>query len=226
MNTVSTTSPPHNFPRRARPVRLLLVDHDPGALHALTGTLEYGLAGQVTLTTCDTGLQALQCATATRYDTIVTDVRLPEMTGLDLLTSVRQVQPNTPFVLMSGCPDRAMITQAIDAGLSDFIAKPIDRVVFLFTIRQTLHLSRLLALVQEQDSRLRRSRDGYWRTFKRLEHSHQPVMSVFRTRMRRHLVRLDAFLVKATELHRRTTDDLSLVRETLRHLAYSRLSEE
>jgi CheY-like chemotaxis protein len=130
VDTVSTTSPPHNFPRRSRPVRLLVVDHDPGALHALTGTLEYGLAGQVTLTTCDTGLQALQCATATRYATIVADVRLPEMTGLDLLMSVRQVQPNTPFVLMSGCPDRAMITQAIDAGLSDFIAKPIDRVVF------------------------------------------------------------------------------------------------
>jgi hypothetical protein len=51
-------------------------------------------------------------------------------------------------------------------------------------------------------------------------------MSVFRTRMRRHLGRLDAFLVKATELHRRTTHDLTLVRETLRGLAYSRLRDE
>jgi DNA-binding NtrC family response regulator len=208
------------------PAKVLLVDDDHLGLHALTGTLQHGLGRHFTLTTCETGLHALECATATRYDTIISDLRMPGMTGLDLLESVRKVQPNTPFVLMSGCADRAMITQALDAGLSDFIAKPIDRVVFLFTIRQTLYLSRLLALVQEQDSRLRRSRDGYWRAFKRLEHCHQPVMSVFRTRMRRHLARLDAFLAKATEIHLRTTHDLTLVRETLRGLAYSRLSDE
>jgi response regulator RpfG family c-di-GMP phosphodiesterase len=215
-------SPQHNFPRSV-PAKLLLVDDDPGTVHTLSDTLQQRLVRHFTITTCETGMQALECVTGTRYDTIISDARPLGLTGLELLTSVRHIQPHTPFVLMSGSEEQEMIAHAIDAGASDFITKPIDREIFLFTIRQTLHLSRLLALLHDQDARMRRSRDGYWRAFKRLEQSHQPSMSVFRKRMTRHLTRLDAFLVKANETHQRTAKDLTTVRETLRGLAFSRL---
>src|SRR6476619_6750335 len=91
----------HNIhSRRHRPAHLLLVDDDPALLEALAGTLQLRL-GHFTLDTCDTGMKALARVTAKHYDTIITDVNMPGMNGLEFLTHVRQVRPLTPVVLIS-----------------------------------------------------------------------------------------------------------------------------
>jgi CheY-like chemotaxis protein len=93
---------PHNIhSRRHRPAHVLLVDDDPALLEALAGTLQLRL-GHFTLDTCDTGMKALARVTAKHYDTIITDVNMPGMNGLEFLTQVRQVRPKVLHVIPLG----------------------------------------------------------------------------------------------------------------------------
>ena len=114
---------PLTHPRGLRSAHLLLVDDDPALLEALSGTLQLRL-GHFTVETCDTAMKALACVTAKQYDTIISDVNMPGMSGLEFLTLVRQVRPLTPVVLISGHADHALVSKLIDAGAADFIAKP------------------------------------------------------------------------------------------------------
>lgn len=178
---------------------------------------------------------------------------MPGMNGLDLLTQLKQVRPQTPVVLMSGHADRALIAKAIEAGASDFIAKPIDREVLMRTVRQTLHLSCLRSLLELQQGRISRARDHHICIVEKLRQSNARWLELlteahvngtslsrrgdglrrreevehnverFSKRADRQLANLDAFLMQTTQAHRQTSEELHLTEDTLRRLAFTRL---
>ena len=152
--------------------RLLLVDDDPALLEALSGTLQNRL-GHYTLHTSQTGMKALECVKASPYDAIITDWNMPGMSGLQLLEAVKQVRPQTPVVLISGHADQTLIAQALQAGATDFITKPIDRDIFLHSIRRALNLSRLQLLLARQEALIRRTRDQYLRVVEKISASNE-----------------------------------------------------
>jgi YesN/AraC family two-component response regulator len=243
---------PHNIhSRRHRPAHVLLVDDDHALLEALAGTLQVRL-GHFTLDTCDTGMKALARVTEKHYDTIITDVNMPGMNGLEFLTQVKQVRPLTPVVLISGHAEPAVVSKAIDAGAADFIVKPIERDVFMWTVRQTLNLSRLRLLSDHRLAIISRALEHYLRIVERLGHSNkkrigslenilkgdsvrllpharlgqekaEEQMDIFTKRTTRHLAILDAFLLKATQAHRQTSEEFNMAQEKLRRLALTRL---
>lgn len=240
--------------RHSRSAHLLLVDDDPALLEALSGTLHNRL-GHFTVDTCDTAMTALASVAAKHYDTIISDVNMAGMNGLQFLTRIRQIQPQTPVVMISGHADRALMAKAIDAGASDFIAKPIDRDVFIRTVRQALNLSRLRSLLERQQARISRARDHHVCIVEKLSPSNErwlgllaentvnvdPVnlpadglmrrkkvgqqADIFSKRADRHLAILDAFLLNATQAHRQTSEELNMAEEKLRHLAFTRLQD-
>jgi len=148
------------------------VDDDHALLEALAGTLQ-GRLGHFTLDTCDTRNEGVSRVTAKHYDTIITDVNMPGMNGLEFLTQVRQVRPLTPVVLISGHAEPAVVSKAIDAGAADFIVKPIERDVFMWTVRQTLNLSRLRLLSDHRLAIISRALEHYLRIVERLGHSNK-----------------------------------------------------
>ena len=233
---------------------VLLVDDDPALLEALSGTLQFHF-GHFTLDTCDTGMQALASVSATHYDTIITDVRMPGMSGLEFLARAKEAQPQTPVVLISGHADRTLVSKALEAGASDFIGKPIEREVFMRTVRQTLNLSRLCSLLERQQAMIGRARDHHICLVEKLSQSNErwlgllaqavaednsvdrpgdgllrretveQQVDIFSRRADRHLAILDAFLAKATHEHRQTLEELNVAQETLRQLAITRLHD-
>jgi DNA-binding NtrC family response regulator len=228
------------------------VDDDPALLEALSGTLQLRL-GHVTVNTCDTAMKALACVTAKHYDTIISDVNMPGMSGLQFLIRVRQIRPRTPVVLISGHADHALVSKLIDAGAADFIAKPIERNIFISTVRQTLNLSRLHALLERQQTRNDRGRDHYMSVVEKLcqfnerwlglqaqnilkgdsgnrlvdgllrQEKGEQQREIFTKRATRHLAILDAFLFDAAQVHRQTSEELNVAEEKLRRLASTRL---
>lgn len=160
--------------------RLLLVDDDPALLDALSGTLQIRL-GHFTLDTCQTGMRALECAAATRYDLIIVDLNMPEMDGLHLLRKLKKARPHTPVLMISGHADQALIAEAFHMGVDDFITKPIDRDLFLQSVRQALNVSRLRSLqerlVHESGQRLSESHHHFFTSSERCKDSNTP--SVF-----------------------------------------------
>lgn len=100
---------------------VLVVDDEQQMRSALEATLK-DLGAEVTL--CQNGEEALQKLYKSDYDLIISDMRMPVMTGEELLQACRESKKNTPIVMITAY---GTITQAVDAmrlGAYDFITKP------------------------------------------------------------------------------------------------------
>lgn len=75
--------------------------------------------------TASSGAEALEIIKSTKIDVIVSDQRMPEMLGIDLLTRVRAISPNTMRILLTGYSDLTAIIGAVNEGeVYRFINKP------------------------------------------------------------------------------------------------------
>jgi two-component system response regulator FixJ len=69
---------------------------------------------------------------------VVTDVRMPEMSGLELIRRLKERQVTLPVIVITGHGDVPLAVEAMRAGVVDFIEKPFDDVVLLRSIRMAL----------------------------------------------------------------------------------------
>jgi len=97
---------------------------------------------------------------------IISDIRMPEMNGLELLKNVKAVRPNMIFIIMTAYPEIGMAVEAIRLGATDFILKPVDLELMVFSVKKALerkrmeeeievHHENLEKLVEERTSKLR-----------------------------------------------------------------------
>ena len=70
------------------------------------------------------GAQAVEMAASTNPDLITLDVILPDNTGLDVLKSLRLIQPNAKVVMCSAVGQEVIVTEAIESGALAYIVKP------------------------------------------------------------------------------------------------------
>ncbi len=71
-------------------------------------------------------------------DLLITDVKMPEMDGIELLTEVKRIIPSLPVLVITGYGDIPMAVKALKVGASDFIEKPLDRQSFLSAVDSVL----------------------------------------------------------------------------------------
>jgi diguanylate cyclase (GGDEF)-like protein len=103
---------------------LLLVDDEPNVLNSLERTLEDD--GYI-IYTADSGKSALALLATTTVQLIISDQRMPNMTGAELLTEVKKLYPNTARIILSGFTDFNALKDAINNGaIYKFINKPWD----------------------------------------------------------------------------------------------------
>lgn len=108
--------------RAKNPIRILLVDDDVAVRNALRRVLEHR---GYTVFPCSSGGEALERLAAGRYDAMLSDVRMPGMSGLTLLRAVRELDLDLPVVLVTGNPDLASATKAVEYGAFQYLIKPV-----------------------------------------------------------------------------------------------------
>ena len=64
-------------------------------------------------------------------DLLITDLKMPDMNGIDLLTEAKRIIPWLPVLMITGYGDIPTAVKAVKAGASDFIEKPLERESFL-----------------------------------------------------------------------------------------------
>lgn len=99
---------------------ILIVDDD----DAIRDTLYDLLSEEHLCHAAATAEQALAFVQEQPYDVILTDISMPGMSGLELLGMLRQIQPKTPVIVVTGISDRSHAEGLIRLGAFDYILKP------------------------------------------------------------------------------------------------------
>jgi CheY-like chemotaxis protein len=103
---------------------LLLVDDEPSILSSLRRLLR---GDGYRILTANSGSEGLQILAENAVDVIVSDQRMPEMTGVEFLRTVRQLYPDTVRIVLSGFTELQTVTDAVNAGaIYKFLTKPWD----------------------------------------------------------------------------------------------------
>jgi DNA-binding NtrC family response regulator len=103
--------------------RLLLVDDEPDILDFL----ERALRRRYQVTRFSDPAAALAAVKIRAFDVLITDQKMPGVTGLELIEAVATLQPDTVRVLISGFTDAPEIAQAVAlARIHNFVLKPVD----------------------------------------------------------------------------------------------------
>jgi EAL domain-containing protein (putative c-di-GMP-specific phosphodiesterase class I) len=129
-----------------RTARILIVDDDDLLLSTLARLL------------CGPGREIVQAADADAalvafrsgsFDAVLSDIRMPGLSGIELLRAVRAVDVDVPVILMTGVPDVDTAASAVELGAFRYLQKPVDARELIATVDRAVRLARLAAVRKE-----------------------------------------------------------------------------
>ena len=102
--------------------KILVVDDETSILKLLKEALtQWGYQ----VACVSTGTEALEAIRTELFDAAITDIRMPEMTGLDLLREIKRHDESIEVVVMTGYPTIASAVEALKEGAYDYLSKPL-----------------------------------------------------------------------------------------------------
>ena len=121
---------------------ILVVDDEPPQLELIGGFLKKQ-GFEVAL--AESGERALQRFRQESFDLVLTDQRMPNLSGLDLVKAVRAVNPETAVIIMTAYGSIETAVDAIKAGATDYLTKPLNLDELLHRIEKVREHQRLLS---------------------------------------------------------------------------------
>jgi len=121
--------------------KILIVDDEEGMRRLLARLLFK--AGYETALAAN-GAEALALVGSDHFDLVVTDIKMPEMDGLQLLQEIRAFDPELPVVVITAYGTVENAVAALRAGARDYITKPFENDDILLTIERVFEHARLL----------------------------------------------------------------------------------
>jgi two-component system, LuxR family, response regulator FixJ len=86
---------------------------------------------------------------------IITDVRMPGLSGIDLLRRLQEMQIRLPVIVITGHGDVPLAVEAMKCGAVDFLEKPFDDEVLVASVRSALNRSEESAAVESERAEIR-----------------------------------------------------------------------
>ena len=110
----------------------------------------------------ENGREALAAFQQLNPDVVLLDVMMPEMDGFTACAALRKLPggEHTPVLIMTGLDDYGSITQAYDAGATDFLTKPLNGLLLTHRVRYIVRSSRVLQELRASQTSLAQARDA------------------------------------------------------------------
>jgi DNA-binding response OmpR family regulator len=123
---------PQRHPEAARSMRVLVVEDDPSLRAGLRRALE---REGYTPDCAVNGDEAIAAAATQDYDLILLDLGLPEISGLEVLRTIRGQRRTLPIIIVTAQDRPEQKVDGLDAGADDYVVKPFDLAELLARIR-------------------------------------------------------------------------------------------
>lgn len=120
--------------------RVLAVDDEPAAAKLLSVILSPPTFRCITAGSGEEALVALQHEP---FDAVISDLQMPGLSGMELLTEVRRSHPHVAFLVTTGVDDVDVGVKAMRCGADDYLVKPLREDAVLASLESALHKRRL-----------------------------------------------------------------------------------
>jgi len=130
---------------------LLIVDDDSYVLKSIAKLLEeHGYK----VYSCQNARDAIHIVKKIRFDVVLTDIRMPQVTGIELLQNIRTYNQDIPVILMTAFADLDVAIDAIKRGAFDFIIKPYKPENLLHAVDKAVEYSRFAEMEEKYKATL------------------------------------------------------------------------
>src|SRR3972149_3071410 len=127
-------------------VSILAVDDDPYVRDSITSFLnECGYS----VIACDNAIDAMARLRGNKVDVVLTDIRMPVVSGIELLDNIRKFNPEIPVILLTAYAEMDTAVSAIKKGAFDFIIKPYKPEYLIYAVEKGVKYSRLLQMEKD-----------------------------------------------------------------------------
>ncbi len=131
--------------------RILIVDDE----EVICNVLDRRLTKEGYLcTTAHNGKEALNRFYQDSFSLILSDIKMPEMTGIELLQKVKAIDPKMKIIMVTAYPEIDLAVNAMRLGAYDFIIKPADLDLIVMSVKRALESKRLEEEIEAYHNRL------------------------------------------------------------------------
>jgi EAL domain-containing protein (putative c-di-GMP-specific phosphodiesterase class I) len=95
------------------------------------------------------GLDAIKALESMRPDAVVSDISMPELTGIEMLRRIRANDPDVPVILVTGSPNVETAVEAVRLGAMQYLTKPVNLDELKGVLQRAVRLGRIARLKQE-----------------------------------------------------------------------------
>ena len=126
--------------------KILVVDDEPIVLRSCEGILK---SEGYSITLATGGQEAINILQKDDYDLVITDLKMPEVDGIDLIRWVRNSKPATGVVIITGYPSQETIKDALNLGIIDYLPKPFTPPVLIDVTSKAMKMAMVRAVPEK-----------------------------------------------------------------------------
>ena len=106
---------------------MVIVDDEQAVINHLVSNFDWMRHGVEVIGSADSGQKAYELIMSKKPDIVITDIRLPEFTGLELIEKIHCTIPWVQFIILSGYDNFSYAQKAIKLNVVDFLVKPVSQ---------------------------------------------------------------------------------------------------
>lgn len=125
--------------------KILVIDDERAIRNTLKDVLEYE---KYEVDLAEDGIKGLEMFSANSYDTVLCDIKMAKMDGIEVLEKITELSRDIPVIMISGHGNIDTAVESIKKGAYDFLEKPLDLNRLLITIRNAMDKSKLINQTQ------------------------------------------------------------------------------
>ncbi len=161
--------------------RVLIVDDEPGIAEGISFLIERFMPECQVADLAFDGIQGFEKALSLKPDIILTDIRMPEVDGLEMIRRLKKADFNSRFIILSGYAEFEYARTAITLGVEQYITKPVEEEELCLALTNACNMVKEDRKKQEQEQEMENAIMEY--ALKDILESSEPVSENMKSRL-------------------------------------------